>query len=295
MEGSLLSKFSLGTSNVQERHRGVLDAFSPTYVMMLGKKLFVSDIDGTLLKTGQAPHPEVIRAIGDFQKEGGLFALCTGRSLPAVQGMIRLLPDCAPCILCSGAVIYDFQEERLLFSQQLDPEIYCSLEAIMKKEPSISVTISADDKIFRIHDNDIFLKRGVYEDRTAPQASLNRVASAVKVLFTCDNPWLLEKTVDLYVDPEKFQIHRSSTHFYELTAAGVSKATGIQQLNKLLGGQRIYSAGDAPSDVVMASVSELFFAPETAMESVCGASGFLFPDPQAGGLAWALDYVRMQK
>ena len=52
---------------------------------MMNQILFVSDIDGTLLKTGQMPRLSVLRAIARFQEEGGEFCLCTGRALPAVR------------------------------------------------------------------------------------------------------------------------------------------------------------------------------------------------------------------
>ena len=61
---------------------------------MMNQILFVSDIDGTLLKTGQMPRLSVLRAIARFQEEGGEFCLCTGRALPAVRELLNWIPGC---------------------------------------------------------------------------------------------------------------------------------------------------------------------------------------------------------
>lgn len=252
------------------------------------KKLFISDIDGTLLKTGQLPHPMVPDAIKRFCESGGMFALCTGRALPAVQGVVSLLPPCAPCILCSGAMIYDFRENRILESHFLEPEIFPFLERVLASEPDVSVTVSTMDSIFRIRDNQRLLTKGVYEDRTAPKANLRDVGPLLKVMFTCDDPAVLEAISNACQDTGKFEMHRASTHFYELTALGINKSAAVKRLKELLGCDCAFCAGDAPSDLIMASEAEAFFAPETAMDLVKNCATRTFPAPDKGGLAWAL-------
>lgn len=257
------------------------------------QKLFITDIDGTLLRTGQPPHPAVTEAISRFQAQGGQVCLCTGRALPAVTHLLPLLPPCGPGILCGGGMIYDFQQGRCLESHPLDYEIIPTLERILATLPQVSVTVSTADAIYRIRDNSRLLTRGVYEDRTAPRRQLKHVdVPLIKILLTCDEPETLERMRLDYLDPAKTELHRASTHFYELTAAGVNKATAVARLKSLLGCANAFCAGDAPSDLVMAEEATLFFAPETAMDSVKQGAHKIFPAPECGGLAWALDYAR---
>lgn len=260
---------------------------------MMNQTLFISDIDGTLLKTGQMPHPSVLRAIAAFRQEGGLFCICTGRTLPAVKNLLPLLPGCSLGILCGGSVVYDFEKNRPLIVHYLDISVVSALKELMAQEPSISVTVSTPDEIYRIRDNTRLLTRGVYEDRTAPVGVLDQIGPMVKVLLTCDDPQLLEAAVARLFPAQLFELHRASTYFYELTAAGINKATGVKALNAMIGNRRVFSAGDAPSDAVMASVSELFFAPKTAMESVREAASWIFPAPEDGGLAETFEKIRV--
>ena len=260
---------------------------------MMNQALFVSDIDGTLLKTGQMPHPSVLSAIARFREEGGLFCVCTGRALPAVKNLLPLLPGCSLGILCGGAVVYDFENNRPLITHYLDASVVSALRELMAQEPSISVTVSIPNGIYRIRDNVCLLTKGVYEDRTAPVGALDQIGPMVKVLLTCGNPDALEAAAARLFPAHLFEVHRASTHFYEVTAAGVDKATGIEKLNAMIGYRRVFSAGDAPSDAVMASVSELFFAPETAMEPVRKAASWIFPSPEDGGLAETFGKIRV--
>lgn len=254
---------------------------------------FITDIDGTLLRTGQPPHPRVVQAIARFQEDGGLVCLCTGRALPALGLVLRQLPPLGPGILCGGALIYDFRQREILESREMDERIFPALEQILSCLPQVSVTVSTADAIYRIRDNECLLTRGVYEDRTAPSRQLDQVGfGLLKVLFTCDRPEVLEEMGRTFLDPDKFELHRASRHFYELTAAGVNKGTAVAALQAHLGCGKVFCAGDAPSDLDMAPWAELFYAPQTAMESVKQAADRIFPPPEQGGLAWALDDAR---
>lgn len=255
------------------------------------KKLFVSDIDGTLLKTGTAVHPAVLAGIARFCQLGGHFSLCTGRSLPAVRCLEDVLPYCSACVLCSGALLYDPQKDAILESTPLNSTILSSLERILALEPSVSITVSTENGIFRIRDNPCLLQKGVPEDRTAPTATLAQLPPVVKVLFTCEEPETLERLPEKYWEPNQFTLHRASTHFYELTAGGVSKGSGIQRLKSITSCDTVLCAGDAPSDLQMAREADVFFAPESAMHSVKSQADYIFPEPVLGGLSLALAYA----
>ena len=77
--------------------------------------LFASDFDGTFYFEG-TDNPFFDRdliAIQQFQKEGHLFGVCTGRSLDGVQVTSDQLPDFDFWILSSGALILDKNMKKL--------------------------------------------------------------------------------------------------------------------------------------------------------------------------------------
>ena len=78
------------------------------------KRIFLSDIDGTLLK-GRGSIPEAVAEAARKFAETGWLCLCTGRSLASAEGIAGLLGVNAPSILLTGAELYDFQKKRAVW------------------------------------------------------------------------------------------------------------------------------------------------------------------------------------
>ena len=73
------------------------------------RRVFASDFDGTLYFMDQPERvkPADLAAIADYQRRGGLFGVCTGRSLQGVRLSIGDAVRFDFYILVSGALILD--------------------------------------------------------------------------------------------------------------------------------------------------------------------------------------------
>ena len=255
------------------------------------KKLFLTDIDGTLIKTGCPVHPEALAAIERFTASGGLFGLCTGRHTVAVRAIAAQLPINAPCILCGGAMLYDFAKDEPIRILPFDDGVFDTVRRIMQELPDVSVTVCTPQAIHNIRTNDMLLRRGVLEDRSAPMARLEDIRKPLKFLFTHDDPAVLEMLGREYIDPARYVYHAAATHFYEMTPLGVTKGNAAEEVRALYGGSEnclLFTAGDAGSDTAMAPVSDLFFVPQSAPERVRAFADRLIPSPVDGGIAEAI-------
>ena len=258
-------------------------------------KLFLSDVDGTLLRGGCDLPEAVIEAARRFVAAGGFLGLSTGRPLSAVRRLVAQLPVNAPCVLCSGALIYDFKTERKIRVSCLDPAVFPLLRRILEEAPEISVTVYMEDGLRNLRVNRRLQTQGVFEDRTAPFAQLDEIRAPIKILLTCDDSRRLIQIGRDWVHPSLFEFHAASRHFYELTPKNVCKGAAAQAICAMLGKTepcRLFTAGDAASDWTMKPVSEKFFVPETAPEPLRVGADYVFPAPEKGGLARALELVR---
>lgn len=70
-------------------------------------KMFVSDLDGTLLNDEHVILPQNIEAIRIAKKKGYRFMVATGRSLNSVKSLLDPLHIQCPCILLNGALFVD--------------------------------------------------------------------------------------------------------------------------------------------------------------------------------------------
>ena len=258
--------------------------------------LFLSDVDGTLLKTRESVPPAALDAIREWMKAGGRFALSTGRCLRSARKLVEEIPVNAPCILCGGALVYDFQEDRALAVKPLGEAVLQKLRDILAAYPGVSVTVTTSRSVYNLRKNDRLRNRGVEEDAGAPLISLEEIPEpVVKALFTEDDPQVLEALRDRFFSGGEETFSFASRHFCELTARGVHKGSAAAFLRRFCAAGRVYAAGDAMSDVHMARSCDFFFAPASAPEEVRRRADRLFPPPREGGIAKAIQYALAQE
>jgi hydroxymethylpyrimidine pyrophosphatase-like HAD family hydrolase len=71
----------------------------------------LSDVDGTLVDR-HGVDERVKQAVLDFTRQGNWFSLATGRNAFAIRNLTDQLAVNAPCILLTGAALYDAKTER---------------------------------------------------------------------------------------------------------------------------------------------------------------------------------------
>ncbi len=257
------------------------------------KIIFLTDIDGTLIKTGTPIHENVHQAVDRYMAQGGLFALVTGRAKSAAESLAKELRVNAPCLFLGGALCYDFEGDRPVWAIPLDPQVDDLIRLVGSQYPEVSITVYTEGEIFNLRSNSRLENKGVLEDRTAPltdRASIN--GPLMKVLFTSDEVSVLQEIGRKHVKQELFNFAAASRHFYELTPRGVSKGEAANRLCQHLAGEEDFQlivAGDAHTDLTMRPYADLFYAPITAQEEIRQKADECFPQPIEGGLAQVID------
>ncbi len=98
----------------------------------LNCKLIVSDFDGTLANSGNEVDGQNVSAINRYVKDGGIFAVCTGRILPSILPRVREIGLKGLVAACQGSVIADSESGEIIravtFSSAEAAEICASLE-----------------------------------------------------------------------------------------------------------------------------------------------------------------------
>ncbi len=81
--------------------------------------LMASDFDRTLTDFNSNIPQKNLDAIREFEAEGGLFTMATGRSIPMFQKYMDMVPTNAPLILYNGAAAYDTDKKELIDVQEI--------------------------------------------------------------------------------------------------------------------------------------------------------------------------------
>ena len=82
--------------------------------------LIISDYDGTLAESGGKTIPiETIKAIKEYEKKGGKFVICTGRSFRSIKKIADECSITGICVTMQGAVVTDLETEKPLYQKGL--------------------------------------------------------------------------------------------------------------------------------------------------------------------------------
>ncbi len=225
-------------------------------------RLVAVDMDGTLLKTDKSIHPDTVRDIKEAERHGVIAAFCTGRAVPELKGFLDTLSMIRYGVCLAGALIYDFYEKRALHKRVLGSLCVQSiLRAAEKEDAMVHFLTETDsfvraDQINRLSEYNMASYQRLYQETALPVSDLNsemqkrRDVLKANVHFhsTEDRQECLDALSAL---PLSFICSEAST--LEITAKGVSKASGLSMLGLCLGIplKSVMAIGDGNNDLSM--------------------------------------------
>ena len=244
--------------------------------MDFSRYIIATDLDGTFLGPDGKFVERNIRAVERFRQGGGLFTVSTGRVHLNIRDAIgdpcALLS--APCVMCNGAYLYDFFEERALEGSIMEAETVSALIAFIKEAyPALQFRVSTPTDL-RVERTDGYLTR----DLTRYDAGSVLVSPALgwptddwyKIVFRGEPELMqsLRAALQRRFGGRIFMT-ASDSRFLEVQAPGVNKAAGLEKLRRICGGDRILIAcGDYENDKEMLQAADIAICPDNAMAEI---------------------------
>jgi Cof subfamily protein (haloacid dehalogenase superfamily) len=225
--------------------------------------LIACDVDGTLLDHNETITARTRYAVRAAVQAGAQFILATGRPPRWVQPVVDALGFAPMAVCANGAVIYDPAGDRVVSARTLSVEILGELAEIATRViPGAGLAVERVGN--RAHDTATpqFVSSPGYEhawlnpDNTEVSIQDLLSAPAVKLLIrkvgarSADMAAELARHTSL-VDGEI--TYSTDSGLIEIVPAGVSKATGIEELARPRGitDDDVIAFGDMPNDVPM--------------------------------------------
>ena len=247
--------------------------------------LLVTDFDNTLVDTrsaleaGLSDVPPMCernrRALAAFTSEGGLFAVSTGRALPAFSRYAHTLPLTAPCVIANGAGLYDFRTNEYVATAFLGEDIRPHVAQLLERFPALPFEIyHTDRRIHAMHPNAYIYS---HEHLTRTKIEVTEDFGTVdfplvKLLFEDERERLEELRAYIRAQDwaDRYELIFSSDNLLELTARSATKGAMVLRLAELLGVERgdIFCIGDHANDISMAEISAMRFCPANAIDAM---------------------------
>ncbi len=253
----------------------------------MGKTLFVSDLDGTLLSSDSLVSQRSVQILNEAIGKGGLFTIATARTPSTVEKLMKDVKANLPFIVMTGSAIWNpadglFMESTVMLpdtaqrildtvrSHNLPTFIYQLSEGKIhiyhtgtlsdNERNFISERSDSQYKIFHIPENGESL---VPEKLTnislfysmQPTAHVEETFADIKGNIEC-NPIFYH---DLFGE---------ETGIMEVFSPEASKANAIKRLKAISGADRVVAFGDNINDIPMLREADVAVAVENAVPEV---------------------------
>ena len=258
-------------------------------------KLFVTDLDGTLLPAGQEVPVANIKAVRDMVNAGVIFTIATGRMYSASVKIAKSLGVDVPIITYNGALIKTVGGE-VFHSAYLDPELIIEITDFCQ-ERNWHLQSYSNDNLYYPEYND-FAKGyeaalKISEGTAIGWDGMRRYTENVPKLLSISSG--AEETAQrIKVLKEKFgdriNAIRSNAEYTEITRPEVSKAAAVKILaNKWnIDNSDVMAIGDSYNDLPMLKSAGHSVAMGNAPEDVKAVCEFVTDTCANNGFAKAV-------
>ncbi len=242
--------------------------------------LILSDIDGTLTIRGGKISEENLSAIQHFQREGGKFALATGRNPDYLDGFP--FKSNAPIITVNGTLLTSPEGETLL-SLPMEEDFHDVIDYMMANYPEIK-------RVYRR--GSIVSYEWVRGEDTEYASKLLTGEPCYKFVIVSDTEndalRLMEDMVSRYGD--RYEYDRSWGVGLEMHRKNSGKDVCLQYLRKLLPDvHTIIAAGDYENDIPMLRAADIGCAVGNALPSVKEAADRVIVTNEEHAIAYIIN------
>ena len=225
-------------------------------------RLIATDIDGTLTRPDGSVSPRSAQALLAASAAGSHVLLVTGRPVRWLVRVYAYLPKPYPAVCANGAVVYDPRADAIVSARTIPADdLRRSTEALRAELPDATFAAETDGGRRMLHEAAYPILFDP-DDPDIAAATLAEICSvpAVKLLVRATgwDPDELTAAVRAVVGDGMEATHSSRSGLVELSAAGVTKATGLATYAASLGlgPADALVFGDMPNDLPMFAWAE---------------------------------------
>jgi Cof subfamily protein (haloacid dehalogenase superfamily) len=265
------------------------------------KTLYVSDLDGTLLKSNDKMSEYTIRTINNLINNGMCFSYATARSLSSASVVTNGLTTNIPVIIYNGTFIVNAYTKERLFSLYFTEEEKLMVINILDKYPIYPLVygfVNDEEKVSWITDKEnegikryINLRKG--DKRLRPIGTKEELYSGKLFYFTCIGE--KKELIDIYnffKDSDEFtctlqqELYREE-YWCEIMPKKATKGNAILALKEELKCNKIITFGDSVNDIPMFKISDESYAVENAVNELKKfATGIIMSNEKDGVAHW---------
>ncbi len=245
--------------------------------------LYITDLDGTLLNDKAELTEASKKYLNKAIEKGAKFTVATARTFATVMDMFKGVNLTIPVVLMNGVMLYDPVEMKTVYSCGID---YVSAVEVLEKfnKHGLSPLIYYDrgnclEIKYNSSSNEYQMvyvnKRNHAQGKMFTYSPSLNICKNDKVIYFVALD-LYDNIIDLYNDIKTikninvafYRDNYTDCYFLEIFAYGVSKASGLSEIKKIIGADKIIAFGDNLNDIDMFRYADESYAVSDACDEL---------------------------
>lgn len=231
------------------------------------KTLYLSDLDGTLLRNDETISDFTANTINELTKKGICFSFATARSLVTTRKVTSKITTQLPVIVYNGAFIMDNVSGDVLYGNYFEDNIKELFEDIEKQciFPVVYSFIDGAEKLSFVSGKSsagqkLYLKSREGDNRINPVNCFEDLLKGNKFYITCiDDEAKLKPVYEKYKDDYKCLYQKdyySEYYWLEIMPKRTTKANAALKLKEILGCDELVVFGDEINDIELFKIAD---------------------------------------
>lgn len=275
------------------------------------KKLFITDLDGTLLNRESLVSDTSAQIISNLSNRGINITVATARTPATVEPLLYKTITNPPAVVMTGAALWDRQKLQFIDPIYIEP-------LATEKITATCCRFGINPFIYSIVDNKIVDTRffgqptpneqkfinqrnnlTLKQISTHPHISLSQIASQNNtiLIFALGTTTQISRLAEALRAENAYSISAYSDNlnpsisYIEIFAPGVDKASAIKKLKTKTGAQHLTVFGDNLNDLPMMAVADVAIAVENALPQVKEAADIVIGSHDCDSVARYIESV----
>ncbi|MCR5701435.1 MAG: HAD family hydrolase [Lachnospiraceae bacterium] len=271
------------------------------------KRLFVSDLDGTLLNKAAQLNEETVRIVNECIDKGMDFTVSTARTPATALKILKPLNLKLPITMMNGAVVYDMATGRFIKESYMEETVVMVLLGLIKTKGLSCFLYGVEDGQFVAYYDSVnstslnyFRNERImkYDKKFIEVADLSLVASERILYVVLREP--KEKLTDLHrelsvVKGVKYafypDVYNEEYYMLEIYSEDASKKTTIDELRKMGRYDSVTGFGDNLNDTPLVEACDYFYAVSNAHPEIQNMATTVIPSNEENGVAMYLQQI----
>jgi len=272
------------------------------------KTLYVSDLDGTLLRSDETTSDFTNETINRLVSQGMLFSYATARSYTTAHKVTCGLEARIPLIVYNGTMTVDNTDGKILLQDFFDQSRIRQVLDDLAEHGVFPIVYGFVDGKEKFSYAESLCSKGAREfvatrpndPRQNPVDDADSLYKGEIFYMTCiDDEAVLAPLYEKYRDEFHCVFARdfySGEFWLEFLPPQVSKANAVRRLKAHLGCERLVVFGDGSNDIDMFELADECYAVENAVEQLKKMATGIIGDNNSDAVAkWLLENFRPER